>query len=186
MKHPPHLLTVEALTRITGRTYRTIRDRLSMLQPEVAKAKGSLYDSRKALALIFSDGQDPDGLDLSQERAALARMQRAKLELEVAELRSDLVRRPLVSKALESQAITFRSRLLALPRKSALQISPENPRAIEAKLEAEVHAILTELEDDRSLPDWVFDEEDPGDRDRDAGGAESAPTAAEEDGVGVG
>jgi phage terminase Nu1 subunit (DNA packaging protein) len=179
-------MSTEALARVSGKDRRTVRDRIATLAPEGRKGKAVLYDSRKALALIFSDGRDPDGLDLSQERAALARMQRTKLELEVAELRGDLVRRALVSKALESQAVTFRSRLLALPRKSALQISPENPRAIEAKLEAEAHAILTELEEDRSLPDWVFDEEDPRDRDRDARGAESAPAAAEADGLGVG
>lgn len=162
---PAHFLTVEDLTRLSGRTYRTVRDRISTLAPETprAKGRGSLYDSRKALALIFSDGGDPDDLDLSQERAALARMQRSKLELEVGKLRGELVMRALVTKALEFLAVTFRSRMVGLPRKLAIQISPENPRAIEAKIEAEIHAILTELEEDDTLPDWIYDEPDAGD-----------------------
>jgi phage terminase Nu1 subunit (DNA packaging protein) len=186
MKRAAHLVTLEDLTRLSGRTYRTIRDRIATLEPEVRKAKGSLYDSRKALALIFNDGQDPDGLDLSQERAALAQMQRRKLELEVAKIRGDLVPRELVTKALTFLAITFRSRLVALPRKLAIQLSPENPRAIEAKIESEAHAILAELEDDQTLPDWAREDAADGGGRVDPRRAKGATPPAQADGVGVG
>lgn len=181
-----HLMTIDQLTRVTGRAYRTIRDRLADLQPAVPKTRGALYDTRHALPLIYSDGGSPDNLDLAQERAGLARMQRTKIELEVGKLRGELVLRSMLSKALEFLAVTFRSRLMSLPRKLALQISPENPRAIEAKIEAEVHAILHELEEDDSLPDWIHDGADVVDRGGDSRGAEGAAAAAEADRLPVG
>jgi phage terminase Nu1 subunit (DNA packaging protein) len=177
-KNPSHLVTLEGLARITGRTYRTIRDRLSVLEPVKRSTRGIFYDSRKALALIYDDGgRDPEGLDLSRERAALARMQRRKLEIEVARLRGKLVPVEQVGRALEFLAVTFRSRLLALPRKLALQIAPGNPREAESKIETEARAILEELEADRSLPEWITDES-AGDRDGDPDGPDGAPPAA--------
>jgi len=101
----------------------------------------------------------------------------AVMELDLAERQQRLVPAAHVTRALEFLATTFRARLLALPRKLAVQLSPEDPHAIEAAIEAEARAILVELAEDRTLPDWLDDE--PASAGNGAhDGADGAPAAA--------
>jgi phage terminase Nu1 subunit (DNA packaging protein) len=68
--------------------------------------------------------EDGEALDLSAERARLARAQADKTELELAELRGEHVRITDVTDAWSQHIAAVRAKLLALPSKAAPQVSP--------------------------------------------------------------
>lgn len=70
-------------------------------------------------------GDDLNGrtLDLTNERARLAKAQADKTELEVAELHGEMVRVPEVTEAWSKHIAAARARLLALPSKAAARVA---------------------------------------------------------------
>jgi phage terminase Nu1 subunit (DNA packaging protein) len=93
--------------------------------------------------------------DVVAERGRLLKAQADRAELEVRELRGELVPSEDLGRALEFFVTSARSRLLALPRKLALTLAPENSRDAESKIEIAIHALLEELASDDTLPDWL-------------------------------
>jgi phage terminase Nu1 subunit (DNA packaging protein) len=73
------------LAELTGKSWRTIQRRLSAarIEPVLTQGKAHLFDSVVALAAIFEVDRDTDVLDLSAERARLARLQADRLELDL-------------------------------------------------------------------------------------------------------
>ena len=66
-------MNLNELESLTGKTFRTLKKRLEALEPCEVTTKGNFYDTRLALPLIF-ENQKPEGeLDLSIERAKLAK-----------------------------------------------------------------------------------------------------------------
>ena len=74
------LLSMADLERLTGVTFKPIQKRLANLEPEEVKGSKKLYCSKKALPLVLRVNNKAD-LDLSLERAKLARAQTEKIEI---------------------------------------------------------------------------------------------------------
>ena len=83
------IISLSQLSDLTGQSYRTVKKRLSDagLKPvQEAEKRGlaTLFDSAAALPILYGRGCDIDAglLDLSQERALLAREQSRRLQRE--------------------------------------------------------------------------------------------------------
>lgn len=123
-----------------------------------------------------------DTADLQKERGRLLKAQADRAEILVDEIRGALIAAEELERVLEFFATSVRSRLLAVPRKLAVKMAPENPRDAEAILETEIHAILEELANDETLPEWLAETRRGGARARKAG----VSTASQSNGQRVG
>lgn len=86
------------------------------------------------------------GLDLATERAALAAIQKEKVELEVQKMRGELVDAALTRRELFTLARHVRNLFQSLPNRVALQVAAESDhRAVYEVLEGEVDQILLDL-----------------------------------------
>ena len=86
------------------------------------------------------------GLDLNYERAVLAKLQQEKLQLEISELRGDLVRASAVEARWLDMLAAIRAKLLALPSKLAVAIaSPDRIQVAQDRAQALIHEALSEL-----------------------------------------
>jgi phage terminase Nu1 subunit (DNA packaging protein) len=81
------------LSELCGMSWRTIRRRLAAAGIKPARIDGSahLFDSVRALQAIYAPAQIGEKLDLTQEKAALARVQRERQRLELDARRRELV-----------------------------------------------------------------------------------------------
>lgn len=84
-------LTINQLTELTGRTARTIKKRLADVSPVRTTDHASYYSPREALPAIFlGDPKPNDSLDLTRERARLAREQADATAIKNAQARNEL------------------------------------------------------------------------------------------------
>ena len=89
---------------------------------------------------------DGEGLDLTAERARLAKEQADKLEMENAASRGELLPRGDVVSALQAVFARCRARLLSLPTKLApLIVGEQSPAVVQDRITAGVHEALEEL-----------------------------------------
>jgi phage terminase Nu1 subunit (DNA packaging protein) len=88
------------------------------------------------------------GLDLTAERARLSKLQADKVEIELAELRGEVVRTEDVAEVMQGHVIAARSRLLALPSKLVALFSPDMRPQTLALAEGVVREALEELSSD--------------------------------------
>jgi phage terminase Nu1 subunit (DNA packaging protein) len=98
-----------------------------LLKAGVLPATGTLENYRQAyiqhIRGVASKHMSPDGkLDLTAERAHLARAQTEKTQLEVDYLRGDALPRPLVTEVWQMHAAAVRSRFLGLTSKLKMLI----------------------------------------------------------------
>ena len=154
-------LSLNQLQQLTGRSYRTIKARLEKLEPSSRDGKTIFYSPREALPLLFEDvvriedgGEDldEDGKRLKPyERLTLQRIRfekaRAdKIELEVDQIKKNLLEAEKVELAWSEMIGSFRAKILGLPARSALQVSQmDDPAEIEALMRSIVSEALTEL-----------------------------------------
>jgi len=105
-----------------------------------------LWDSAAALDAIYIGGTDQDKLDLSAERARLAKEQADKCELENAERRKELLPAESVKKRIVDIITSAKTRLSGMPAKvSALTDDLDERRRIFAESKSIVDESLTEL-----------------------------------------
>jgi phage terminase Nu1 subunit (DNA packaging protein) len=86
-----------------------------------------------------------EDLELTQERARLARAQTEKTELEVRRLKGELIPRQEVERAWGNMIAAFRARMVAIPTKLAPRVSGATPVEAKALLEEAIHEALAEL-----------------------------------------
>lgn len=86
----PSQMNVEDLTKLTGKTRRTINSRINNLEPCEKTTTSAYYKLVDALPLIYGP-EGSQGLELTQERAYLARAQAEKTQLEIAKMKGELV-----------------------------------------------------------------------------------------------
>jgi phage terminase Nu1 subunit (DNA packaging protein) len=91
------------------------------------------------------------GLKLTAERARLAKLQADKVEIELAELRGEVVRTEDVARVMQGHVIAARSRLLALPTKLVALFSPDMRPQTLALAEGAVREALQELSSDEFI-----------------------------------
>lgn len=140
------------LSRLTGKSYRTIKARLESagLKPLQAgdQGKAHLWDSAAALEMIYSPATvDGDGaLDLNAERARLASEQADKVELENAKRRGELLEAAELGREFESLLVSFKTMITGLPSKlSALTDEPDERRRLFIESKALTDQALKDL-----------------------------------------
>lgn len=136
--HGPDLsrLSVSSLAELTGYDRRTIRLRLKRepaIQPVERDGRTVWYPAREALERIYLG----ESLDLTRERARLAREQADAQELKNRQARGELVPGDQIESAWVALMSGVRSRLLSVPSKVA-------PIVHAAKTPAEAEAIIRE------------------------------------------
>lgn len=113
------------------------------------RGRTEYYDLRDVIRMRLQRAA-PQTADLANERAALARSQRSKLDLETAELRGELVRAEAVEQRWSVLVAAARAKLLALPSRIAQRHAvPGKTAEMQMAIEAIVHEALNELANDR-------------------------------------
>src|SRR5262249_16849240 len=88
---------------------------------------------------------DADGLDLQQERAALARAQREHYELRNAEAIGKLAPIDVVARVVDSEYAAVRGRLRAIPAAAAPEAAHPDSRHVQTIVERHLDDCLHEL-----------------------------------------
>ena len=83
-------ISLADLEKLTGCTYKTLVKRLKDLSPVEKASKALYYDSREALPLIYQSNNSGT-LDLTKEKARLAKVQADKIEFELEKLKGKSV-----------------------------------------------------------------------------------------------
>lgn len=137
------VLTVSQLAQLTGRKRETVRRKLEGLVPVREDGRACYYRARDALAAIFDSE-----LDLTRERARLAREQSELTALRVEEARGGLIPLEDAEQAIVALLSGLRAQLLAIPVAIAEElVVADTPGACEAILRAEICAALETVAD---------------------------------------
>lgn len=107
-----------------------------------------------------------DGIDeskviesLDYEKWLHEKAKREKAEIELSHIKKEMHKADEVEKVQNHMMMAFRSKLLSLPSKLALQLaSKDDPKMIEALLERDIHEALAELADYNPLQYFVEDD----------------------------
>lgn len=95
------------------------------------------------------DGREAEDLNLTEERARLARSQRRRIDLEVAQLEGRLIPAKEVEATWSDLVVNFRARLLGIPTRLAPQlVTMDDRRQIEEVLRTVIYESLKELATD--------------------------------------
>lgn len=140
--------TLSALAVELGVDRRSLARRLEGLTPVSESTKGKRTERLYKLAAVVAHlyERERPGLELNDERAKLAVLQQQKLELEIAELRGELVRVPAVEARWQELLATIRAKLLAMPAKLAVAVAPpDRIQSAQDRAQALVHEALSEL-----------------------------------------
>jgi phage terminase Nu1 subunit (DNA packaging protein) len=119
---------------------------------------GNRYDLRQITAWAVQEalrkigiGKDGTVYDYNIERARLTKAQADKTELEVAELRGELISTPKALIQVESMVGAMRAKLLSLPTKVAAKIAttPVDMGKAQEAIRIEIYEALDEIASDR-------------------------------------
>lgn len=135
---------------LTGYGHRRIRKLLKDVPPMESKDRRSIYyDSITALEAIYGS-ENSDILDLTKERARLAKEQADAQELKNAKERGEVLPLDKIKETWARIVVACRTRFLALPDRLAQMLetceSIEDRRAL---IDAEVKTILIALSEDK-------------------------------------
>lgn len=148
-------VTLRELAGLAGFPIDVLRIRLRGLPTKPGPRNAALYDSVAALRQIFigDASASADDLDLSQERARLAKAQANITEMQEAELRGELVRGSEVIDYWAQIIVNAKTQLLALPRRVGhLVLGVPTLGEVESVILAEVETTLRELADFAPVP----------------------------------
>lgn len=164
------------LVTLTGLARQTIREKLAGTEIRTdggPRKNASVYESKQALPILY--GLDLSGLDLTDERAKLAREQTELVRIKRLELSGESIRLSDVRAEWLSLIGVLKGRMMAMASRIGPEIHPKmDVREIEDLIIAYVHSALQEAADGlRARPTRRADSDGPG-------------TAAEDDDFGVG
>ena len=139
-------VSFQDLSELTGFTYRTIKKRVSSLVPE-KQGKSLVFSSDEALPLIYNNGEaESEVLDLTRERARLAKEQADRLELQNAESRKQLIPAELVTTTWQQIIFAARQKFLGMPSKLSRNLhAAESVAEVSDLLKSEIYEIMNEL-----------------------------------------
>lgn len=139
------LLSQSQLAFITKRAPATVRKCLDGIEPAKEDGKTRWFEPWEALPRIYGAGE---GLDLTSERARLAKEQADAQEIKNAQLRGELIPQADVETMVVSLASGTAQRLRGVPSKAAaLAHAAETIAEAEQVIRREVDAALEELAD---------------------------------------
>jgi phage terminase Nu1 subunit (DNA packaging protein) len=148
-------LSVSQLSEATGFDRRTCKDRLVSLTP-IVKGRSHLYLSREAIPLIINHGVDIDSdsakKKIREEELRYEKARADKVQLQVEQLRAELVPIEDVARVVESEYAAVRAALLAIPSKVSAELA-NLTSVIEIKrhLEDHINETLAELSADEGM-----------------------------------
>jgi len=155
MATKPQLWSISGLARELGLDRRTVAKRLEDVTPAAGigrSARFRLADAAGAIWGLAGGGRPPadgteDPLDLTEQRARLAKAQADKTELEVSVLRGDLIPGDVVKDTWDGFIAAVRAKLIGLPSTAAPRVAGGTLREAEAELRDLVYQALAELKD---------------------------------------
>ncbi len=151
MAMTPQLWSLSGLEVELGRDRRMIGKALAGVDPDDGSGKTKRWFMKTVIAAMYLSGDD---LDLTEERARLAKEQADKTEMENAVRRRDVLERGEVDQAVISEFARVRAHLLAIPPKYAPRLAKGmDPAAAEGLLRDAIHSVLRQL----SEPDFGKD-----------------------------
>ena len=114
-------MSISELSALTGFTRETVGKRLADI-PHTAAGNAKRYDPRQALPALYETSTAGAGAqqNLMVERAALAKAQRIKIEIETGVLQGRLLQADVVEATWGNLTTAARQRLLAMPYRLAL------------------------------------------------------------------
>jgi phage terminase Nu1 subunit (DNA packaging protein) len=106
---------------------------------------------RERILADLGVANDGKAYDYEAERARLTKAQADKTELEVAELRGELISTPKALVQIESMVAAMRSKLLSMPTKVAAKLATTPNELVKAQeaVRVEVNEALSEIASDR-------------------------------------
>lgn len=121
--HKPDLsrFSMTQLMEMSGRARETVRKRLAGLKPCASDGKTAWYSAREALPRLFNQG----GLDLTAERARLAKEQADAQELKNALSRGDVVLPDAMDRSTIALATAVSARLQSIGTRTAQALAAE-------------------------------------------------------------
>ena len=159
-------LTPTQLCLLTGKSYRTIADKLLRVKEVRKDANSIYYNPREALEAIYeSDANrdwDKDESRLLKEKlkSETYRAEKARMEVEI--LRKEVLRIDVVERVWINLLTKFRARILTAPSKVSLEVlGLKDVHKIERRLTEEAHEALNELKEFKieDYIDGVVDED---------------------------
>ena len=147
-------VNIKQLADLTELNYRTVKSRLKRLTPLEESSKGIIYSSADALALLYEAKTDSqDGLNLTAERARLAKEQADGQALKNAESRKELIPVSQIKEVWARIITSARNNFLALPsRLSRILETIDDTAERERVIDEEIRAILISLAEDKETP----------------------------------
>lgn len=136
-------------SEITGIGRRTIKNRLTDLEMRPGERKAHLYDSVKALPLIYQI--DSGKLDPRKESALLSQARRKKIDLERREIEGSLISSEFVVEMCSILASNARGKFLTMPNAIKNRFPMLEPSIID-DIDNMVRDALTELADNGMPP----------------------------------
>ena len=149
MKEIKHntLLSMADLERLTGVTYKPIQKRLSDLEPKKIDGLKKMYCSKEALPLVLRVNNQAV-IDLSTERAKLARAQTEKIEIDIKKQLAKLVDKDEFMEDFQKSFASLKEGLLQLGDTVAQEIVDtglKSKDAISNVIEDRIHQYLEEV-----------------------------------------
>lgn len=145
-------VSLNYLSDLTGIDRRRVTKVLRDLPSQPGPHNSRTVDSAAALRVLFAGASEDGRLDPSQEKAALDKVRRELVELDVARRRLELIPVDEVRQTWSEQILIAKGRLLSLPaRVSAEMLRLKTQRDIERKLKDAVIEILEELSGQREV-----------------------------------
>lgn len=184
-------VSLNQLTQLTGQTYRTIKKKLTGVDPADQDGRTLIYHAREALDRIYygnpeersdDEGDNPDGppkfIDRRYHESRQVKLKADHLEFDLDVKRGKFVMVEMVRKMLNDRMIAFRTRL----RQTSSQIAEE----VEGEADIQKRTAIVERYHDEALNEMADDEIDDSPEAADDGSSEEAATAAEADDLPVG
>ena len=143
----PNKYTVSGLSAELKRDRRTIGTIIEEggVEPcAIGKTKSKIKYYR--MADVVNAMMGDQNLDLTQERAKLTKKQAEKTELQIGEIKGQLIDIESVKESWAKQITACRAKLLSIPTKvTPLVIVAKDQNEVKAILKAQVHEALSEL-----------------------------------------
>ena len=138
-------LNLRELEELTGFTFKTLKKKLYGIAPAKKDTHGNFYALKEILPSLYLT-KDDGSLNLSEERARLAKAQAEKTEYELGRMKEELLPANDIETLWVKYIVNVRSKLLLLPKKLAKELKGiTDIKTIEQKLEEHIYINLTEL-----------------------------------------
>lgn len=150
-------VSINQLCQLTGSSYRTIKKRLSRLDPISEDGRTLFFDPKRALPMIYGpaisadeDPLDAMVLDPVRQSARLAKARADKTELEIKILKREMIPAPEVETEWSALVIAFRAKMLTISSKAAQTITAAGKKdfhVVKGCIDELIYEALNELKD---------------------------------------